>query len=133
MSVINIANSQIKWNANLEIGFQNINACQQYYNQYGRDYTVYNSPWLYTAQMDFIANWKIIYFQNKVNTYFNNFSFEQYSFDLHFVEYVTNIHLKYKSYELGFEHLCFHPIFVTGDEYRMQRTYDRFYLKIKII
>jgi hypothetical protein len=79
------------------------------------------------------AKWKFI----TVRTYTLNMISEPHgeTFTPGQVDYNTNVNVSYKSFELGYEHLCSHPIISNQPILKsyFRSSYDKIYLKIKIL
>jgi len=125
------AQNKLTTSSNIEFGYEKFSEYVEYKFFELNDLAMYHSPWLYAGTLTFgIHYWKFS-FENEVKSYFSNFSFDEFTFDVNFVRYETKLKFNYKDIEIGCSHHCFHPIYSNNTHILISYS-DKFYIKLKI-
>lgn len=121
---------QFNIHSNLETGYEDrMVRLTENFTYNGENFYVYkyaDFDNMLFAKIDISANYKFIYTYTSTKTLFKPLTISSY--DPYNIEYVIGAGLKYKRFDLYYEHLCFHTI----NKQYFDDGYDRIALKIKL-
>jgi len=126
-----IAFSQIKSHGSVEVGFKDGNHTIFYDSIYKIIHQYPANTFYADISLDF--NWKFIKFEQSLKS--NFFYKSGYSFNPLDIEFASRLTFEYKSFAIGYEHSCLHPVISERSdvlEYNMMRGgIDKVFIKFK--